>query len=309
MKLAHLRYFTHLASVLNFTKAAKDLYIAQPTLSAAIKRMEQELGFALFRRSEGVASRIELTEQGSIFNEYVIQSLERYDTGLRLAEESIATTNNTLRLGTVYSMKGSFWSQAIDSFLRTCETLPRFHMEQAYSGELVRQLKSGKIDVAFSAITDEAVDLDIVKVWSQPLVVCVHKHSPWAQLDSVSLEMLQGHRLLTYSANSPVSGALDALLDSCSYDLTLVRSFDDEIALSSFAAANPEHVSLLVYSFLVNAFEDVVCLPISDVDPEFHKIYLMSRKEAHSKLVGDFISFMSSYHFPNIFEEGMRGRK
>ncbi len=47
MKLAHLRYFKHLASVMSYTKAAKDLFIAQPTLSAAIIRMEQELGFSL----------------------------------------------------------------------------------------------------------------------------------------------------------------------------------------------------------------------------------------------------------------------
>ena len=39
MRLDHLRYFYHLAEVLNFTKAAEDLYIAQPTLSVAIKRM------------------------------------------------------------------------------------------------------------------------------------------------------------------------------------------------------------------------------------------------------------------------------
>ena len=50
MKLAHLRYFKHLASVMSYTKAAKDLFIAQPTLSAAIIRMEQELGFSLLSR-------------------------------------------------------------------------------------------------------------------------------------------------------------------------------------------------------------------------------------------------------------------
>lgn len=55
MKLDHLRYFDRLAEMLSYTKAAQDLYIAQPTLSAAIKRMEQEIGLTLFRRAEGVA--------------------------------------------------------------------------------------------------------------------------------------------------------------------------------------------------------------------------------------------------------------
>ena len=104
MKLAHLRYFKHLASVMSYTKAAKDLFIAQPTLSAAIIRMEQELGFSLFNRSEGVASRIELTTQGKIYLEYVTRTLETYDEGIRLAEQSVAISENTMRLGTLYSV-------------------------------------------------------------------------------------------------------------------------------------------------------------------------------------------------------------
>ena len=47
MRLDYLRYFDHLAEVLNYTRAAEDLYIAQPTLSVAIKRMEKELGIKL----------------------------------------------------------------------------------------------------------------------------------------------------------------------------------------------------------------------------------------------------------------------
>lgn len=308
MKLTHLRYFEHLASVLNYTKAAKDLYIAQPTLSTAIKRMEQEVGFPLFRRSEGVASTVELTEQGEILSEYVSQALEAYDEGLRLAQESHSLSRNTLRLGTVYSMKGAFWSQAIDSFLRTCETLPRIHMEQAYSSELVRQLKRGEIDVAFSAMTDEASGLDCTMVWSQPLVVCVNRESPLAQLDTISLDKLQGRRLLTYGLSSSVSASLNAFLKTCPYELDLVRQFDDEIALASFASSNPENVSLLAYSFLVNAFENVVCLPVADADKDFHKIYLMSRREQHAPLIADFIEFMTDYSFPDIFAGSREGQ-
>lgn len=63
MRLDYLRYFDHLAEVLNYTRAAEDLFIAQPTLSVAIKRMEKELGIKLFQRSEG-STRIELTEMG-----------------------------------------------------------------------------------------------------------------------------------------------------------------------------------------------------------------------------------------------------
>lgn len=53
MRLEYLCYFSHLAEVLSYTKAAKDLYIAQPTLSAAIRQLEKEIGLQLFERSAG----------------------------------------------------------------------------------------------------------------------------------------------------------------------------------------------------------------------------------------------------------------
>ena len=86
MRLDYLRYFDHLAEVLNYTRAAEDLYIAQPTLSVAIKRMEKELGIKLFQRSEG-STRIELTEMGKAYHEYVALALKDLDKGLRIARE------------------------------------------------------------------------------------------------------------------------------------------------------------------------------------------------------------------------------
>ena len=86
MRLDYLRYFDHLANVLNYTRAAEDLYIAQPTLSVAMKRMEKELGIKLFRRGEK-GTHIELTETGAAFHEYVALALKNYDKGLRVARE------------------------------------------------------------------------------------------------------------------------------------------------------------------------------------------------------------------------------
>ena len=44
MRVEDLRYFEHLSKVLNYTRASKDLHISQPTLSLAVKRLEDEWG-------------------------------------------------------------------------------------------------------------------------------------------------------------------------------------------------------------------------------------------------------------------------
>lgn len=63
-------------------------------------------------------------------------------------------------------------------------------------------------------------------------------------------------------------------------------------------------MALFCHSFLVNAFEDVICRKVHGLSEDFHKVYLVSRKETHPKVVDDYISFMSSYRFPNIMETG-----
>ena len=73
MRVEDLRYFEHLAEVLNYTRASKDLEISQPTLSLAIKRLEEEWGVQLFSRNR---STVELTDIGRDISDCVTGALQ-----------------------------------------------------------------------------------------------------------------------------------------------------------------------------------------------------------------------------------------
>lgn len=107
MRVEDLRYFEHLAEVLNYTRASKDLDISQPTLSLAIKRLEEEWGVQLFSRNR---STVELTDIGRDISDCVTGALRSLDRARVLAEESLGTENATINLGTIYAMQGKFWS-------------------------------------------------------------------------------------------------------------------------------------------------------------------------------------------------------
>ena len=262
MRLDYLRYFDHLAEVLNYTRAAEDLYIAQPTLSVAIKRMEKELGIKLFQRSEG-STRIELTEMGKAYHEYVALALKDLDKGLRIAREIQGEMNSSVRVGTIYAMQGRFWSEAIESFISSSQVKPQ--------------------------------------IWSQPLVLGVHKDSPLAKRKSINLSELGGKEVLTYSSSSPTDSSITKLLPLDGMNLR--REYADEITMCSLVTSSKDKMALFCYSFLVSAFQDVVCLRINDLPADFHKVYLTSRRETHPKVVDDFIEFMSAYRFPNIMSQ------
>lgn len=300
MRLDYLRYFNHLAKVLNFTKAAEDLFVAQPTLSVAIKRMEQELGVKLFKRGKG-SSRIELTECGAAYYEYVSLALNNLDTGLRVAREIQGEANSLVRVGTVYSMQGINWSQAMQAFLSKKSNPPKISIEQSYSPELIARLRKGELDVVFAARMDDLDDLNYIYVWSQPLVLGVHRNHPLAKREKITLDDLRKYEILTYPKESPVQRIdIELPVD----EMNLLREYDDEITMSTIISSDENKLALFCHSFLVNAFSDVVCRRIEGLSEDFHKVYLVSRKETHPKVVDDYISFMSAYSFPNILETG-----
>ncbi|MEF9877662.1 MAG: LysR family transcriptional regulator, partial [Gordonibacter sp.] len=72
MNLSQLYYFKKLAELQHYTRAAKELFITQPTLSDAMSSLEKELGVPLFRRD---GRNVKLTPCGAEFNEYVRSSL------------------------------------------------------------------------------------------------------------------------------------------------------------------------------------------------------------------------------------------
>ena len=300
MRLDYLRYFNHLAKVLNFTKAAEDLFVAQPTLSVAIKRMEQELGVKLFKRGKG-SSRIELTESGAAYYEFVSLALNNLDTGLRVAREIQGEANSLVRVGTVYSMQGINWSQAMQAFLSKKSNPPKISIEQSYSPELIARLRKGELDVVFAARMDDLDDLNYIYVWSQPLVLGVHKNHPLAKREKITLDDLKKYEILTYPKESPVQRIdIELPVD----EMNLLREYDDEITMSTIISSDENKLALFCHSFLVNAFSDVVCRRVEGLSEGFHKVYLVSRKETHPKVVDDYISFMSAYSFPNILETG-----
>lgn len=79
MNLSQLYYFSKLADLQHYTRAAKELFITQPTLSGSISSLENELGVALFQKK---GRNVELTKYGAEFLEYVNAALEQLDKGV-----------------------------------------------------------------------------------------------------------------------------------------------------------------------------------------------------------------------------------
>lgn len=294
MNLSHLTYFKKLAEVKHYTKAAAELYIAQPTLSVAISSLEKELGTPLFERKN---NQILLTPCGKQFYHYVCIALQNIEKGITAVHEYAGMINGQINLGTLYAMQGKYWSEAIRAFREEYGAPIQINITQGFTPALTRDLKADKLDVVFAGQTEPDPDLISVPCWAQELAVAVNKAHPLASKKEISLDELEDYHILTYKKSSIVAEELMEVLGSRKYDIEF--AYNDEITLSSLVTSNKDDVSLLCYSFLVKAFDEVVFIPVKEAPKDFHKVYLLSKKQGEkSQLLRDFITFMSSYHFP-----------
>jgi DNA-binding transcriptional LysR family regulator len=192
MELRHLRYFVAIAEERNFTRAAERLWVAQPGLSAQIKRLEAELGIALFvRHSRGV----ELTEAGELF-------LERARTVLAAADDALATGRD-LQAGVVGSVRLGLADEA--QALATPGLLATFGREHpdvelsvvtSYSGALLRDLREGRLDAVIALSGFASADLRSLRIAAEPWAVLVAPGHRLAAPGPISAEALRGEPIV-----------------------------------------------------------------------------------------------------------------
>ena len=98
MNLAHLYYFRKLVEVRNYSRAAKELFIAQPTLSLAVSNLEKELGVALIQKKR---NSLELTIDGEDLYEAVVVATNALDHAVSLIRERASLEFGVMTVGTV----------------------------------------------------------------------------------------------------------------------------------------------------------------------------------------------------------------
>ncbi|MGL4380242.1 MAG: LysR family transcriptional regulator [Vibrio sp.] len=137
------RYFLTVAHLGNIKKSAEILHITQPTLTAAIKKLENDIGITLFhRRSKGV----ELTDYGQLFKEYVQEQQEQHRSLLHRLQDMQQREKGKLKLGTGDAWWELFVRDALNEYLQGAET-NSIHLEFGNNLALMHHLVQSDIDL------------------------------------------------------------------------------------------------------------------------------------------------------------------
>src|SRR5262245_36809298 len=146
MELRHLRYFVTVAELLNFTKAAARLRIAQPSLSRQIRDLEEELGVSLLERNSRF---VRLTEAGKAFATEAQALLLHAEAAAQKARAFADSDHGHLNLGYAPSLTVEVLPLALRSFEKECPRV-QVTIQDLSILEMTKGLREGRLDAALT---------------------------------------------------------------------------------------------------------------------------------------------------------------
>lgn len=196
MTLTELRYITAVAREKHFGRAAKACHVSQPTLSVSVKKLEDELGIAIFERRSG---EITLTPIGEQIVEQAQHALESAETVKLIAQQGKDQLAGPLRIGAIYTIGPYLFPELIPTLRQHAPDMPLV-IEENYTSVLKEKLKQGELDVIIVALPFEEQGVVSVKLYDEPFVVLLPASHPLTTRKTIRSEHLEDETVLLLGA-------------------------------------------------------------------------------------------------------------
>jgi LysR family hydrogen peroxide-inducible transcriptional activator len=192
MTLTELRYLVNLDKERHFSRAAERSFVSQPTLSVALKKLEDELGVTLFERIRGEAKP---TPVGARIIEQARRVLAEARRVEDIAHEGKDELVGALRLGAIYTI-GPYVLPSLVPLMRETAPLMPLMIEENFTGVLLEQLRDNELDVALLALPIDLQGLSAWPIYDEDFVVMLPPGHRWASLPSLPAKKLAEEHLL-----------------------------------------------------------------------------------------------------------------
>lgn len=191
MELRQLKYFVKTAETLNFSEAARNLYVTQSTLSQQIKTLEDELGTILFQRD---SHTVTLTESGSKLLPLARQTIIDATSCKEQIKDLQQMLTGELNIGVTYSFS-PILTETIKKFMKVHPGV-KLNIRYKVMEELMEMLRKREVDFVLAFKPNRPYDeIESRALFEDKLSVIMRKNHPLAAKNAITLEELERHRL------------------------------------------------------------------------------------------------------------------
>ncbi len=208
MTLTELRYIVAVAREHHFGRAAKSCHVSQPTLSVAIKKLEDELRVAIFERG---SSEVTLSPIGERIVQQAQQTLEAADNIKQMALHGKNQLADPLRIGAIHTIGPYLYPELIPLLRKAAPGMPLV-VEENYTSVLTEKLKQGELDVIIIALPYKEPGIVTQSLYIEPFVVLLPASHPLTSRKTISSKLLEDENVLLLGQGHCFR---DHVLDAC----------------------------------------------------------------------------------------------
>ncbi|MER1968205.1 LysR substrate-binding domain-containing protein [Castellaniella sp. GW247-6E4] len=187
MTLTELKYLVAVARERHFGRAAEACFVSQPTLSVAIRKLEEELGVVLFERG---GAEVGITPIGLRVVAQAQRVLEESANLREIARQGHDPLEGPLRVGVIYTVGPYLLPHLVPAQIRSMPQMPLL-LQENYTARLLELLRQGEIDCAILALPLPDAGFAQCALYDEPFCVALPHNHPWAsskQIDSARLK-------------------------------------------------------------------------------------------------------------------------
>ncbi|GAB4090358.1 hydrogen peroxide-inducible genes activator [Hydrogenophaga soli] len=192
MTLTELKYIVAVAREKHFGKAAEACHVSQPTLSVAIKKLEEELELKIFERN---ANEVTVTPLGDDIVRQAQMVLEQAAAIKEIAKRGKDPLAGPLKLGVIYTIGPYLLPDLVRQVIALTPQMPLM-LQENFTVKLLEQLRLGEIDCAILAEPFPDTNLAIAPLYDEPFVAAVPSNHPLAQRDAITAEEIKQETML-----------------------------------------------------------------------------------------------------------------
>jgi LysR family transcriptional regulator, hydrogen peroxide-inducible genes activator len=192
MTLTELRYIVAVARERHFGRAAEACFVSQPTLSVAIKKLEDELDVKIFERG---SNEVSATPLGEAIVRQAQAVIEQAQAIREIAKRGKDPLNGALRLGIIYTIGPYLLPELVKHAIATTPQMPLM-LQENFTARLLDMLRTGELDCAVMAEPFPDSGLAVAALYDEPFMVAVPSTHPLATRSSISAEELKRETML-----------------------------------------------------------------------------------------------------------------
>ncbi len=192
MTLTELRYIVALAQEQHFGRAAGKCFVSQPTLSVGVKKLEEELGMALFERSR---NSVRVTPMGEKVVKQAQKVLEEVAGVKQIAKSGRDQLSTPLRVGAIYTIGPYLFPHLVPRLAQVASGMP-LYIEENFTAVLRKKLRMGELDAIIVALPFNEPDVLTMPLYDEPFRILLPGGHRWVKEVAIDPAELINEELL-----------------------------------------------------------------------------------------------------------------